>query len=248
MEAPVDCGPDTLCEWNGYYIDPGDGVALACVTIRRTGDECRPVEIEVLDACGPRRFVKSNDLLYDFLRGCDLTHISWVSWHAWHRRRELMPWPLFASLFRASDGRTAFAVRFSSPVLIDTIRYDSVVMRVVTIEQSTDWRLMRRIPIVRLDYTPSGPVPAGTTDQFRIHVSTDWIGDEISGRSTWLTWDGFAVEIDIFGDGILNCHRVPIDGEALGVDASPSGNGTPGGTYRSSFRVQAKPHKSENAA
>jgi hypothetical protein len=258
MGLAVDCSRPTLCEWNGHWIDPGDGIELACVRIGRDEDPCRPVNVEVVDPCGPRHFVKSNDLLYDFIRGCDLTHISWVSWHAWHRRRQPMPWPLFAGLFHwnqhdqhdPKNGWTAFAVRFSAPVVIDTIRYDSISMRAVTVEQATDWRLIRRIPITRLDFTPhgSGPFLAGTTDQVRVHVSTDWIADEIAGRSTWLTYDGFEVEFELDGFGVLDCHGQPVDADAIGLEAAPTGNGTPGGMYRSTFRVHAKPHKSENAA
>jgi hypothetical protein len=161
-----------------------------------------------------------------------------------------MPWKVFASLFDKTDGRTGFVVRFSAPVFVDTIRFDSVVMRAITIEQATDWRLVRRIPIVRLDFTPAASgLPPGTTDQMRFHVSPHWIKDEIDDdRSTWLTWNGFEVEIEIYGDGILDCHRQPIDGEAVGLEAFPSGNGSPGGTYRSAIRVAPKPYSPENAA
>lgn len=249
METPVDCTHPALCDWNGSFVDPADGVALACVDITQTGDECRPVEIVVWDPCGPRHFVKSNEILYDFIRGCDLTHIAWISWHHWHRQRHPMSWSQFESLFHASDGWTAFAVRFSGPVLKDTIRFDSVVMRAVTIEQATDWRVTRRVPIARLDLTPHGKVPPGTTDQLRIYVPGDWIGDEIEKeRSSWLTDRGFEIEIEIFGDGILDCHHQPIDADAIGVEPTPSGNGTPGGTYRSAFRVQPKPRRRESAA
>lgn len=258
MGEGVECVPPALCEWNGYWIDPHDGVALACLSIGRGDDPCRPIDIDVLDPCGPRHFVKSNDLLYDFIRGCDLTHISWVSWAAWHRQRELMPWPLFAGMFHLNEhnphdpenGSTAFALRFSAPVIIDTIRYDSISMRAITIEQATGWRLIRRIPITGFDFTPHGeaPFPPGTTNQVRVHVSTNWIGDEVRGRSTWLTFDGFEIEFELDGFGILDCHRQPIDAEAIGLEAAPTGNGSPGGIYRSAFRVRAKPHKSENAA
>ena len=253
MKDPVDCTPPGLCAWNGYDIDPAHGVALACVEITKTDDECDPVHIVVKDPCGPRHFVKSNDLLYDFIRGCDLTHISWVSWHKWHRRLELMPWPLFYKLFYLNptdkndldNGKTAFVMRFSSPVFISTIRYDSMAMRVITIEQPTDWRLIRRIPIVRFDYTPhnaSGLLP-GTTDQIRVFVSPDWIDDEIQGKSSWLTGNGFEVEIEFNGYGVLDCHHQPIDADTIGLEAFPTGNGSPGGIYRSAFRVHAKPHK-----
>ena len=256
MDAPVDCSHPALCDWNGYTIDPAAGVALACVTITKIADECHPFDIDVKDPCGPRDFVKSNDLLYDFIRGCDLTNISWVSWHYWHRHSEPMPWKVFAAAFdkpEATDDappvKTRFAVRFSAPVFADSIRFDSVAMRAATIEQSTDWRLVRRIPIVKLDLKPHGTakLPAGTTNQLQIYVDPDWVNDEISGNSSWLTWDIFEIEIEVYGDGILDCHRLAIDGEAIGIDAVPSGNGSPGGTYRSCFRVEPKPRKRDTA-
>ena len=122
-------------------------------------------------------------------------------------------------------------------------------MRAATIEQSTDWRLVRRIPIVKLNLTPHGTakLPAGTTNQLQIYVDPDWVNDEISGNSSWLTWDVFEIEIELYGDGILDCHRLAIDGEAIGIDAVPSGNGSPGGTYRSCFRVEPKPRKRDTA-
>lgn len=256
MHEPVDCSKPPLCEWRGYLIDPSDGVPLACVTLERTSDECRPIEIDVVDPCGPRRFVKNNDLLYDFIRGCDLSHISWVSWHFWHRHPTAMPWKLFAALFDkvadVAEGeepppvKTMFVVRFSAPVIKDTILFDSVAMRVATIEQSTDWRLVRRVPIVKLDLSPYGStaLPPGTTNQLQIFVDPDWVRDEIASHSSsWLTWDVFEVEIEVYGDGILDCHHLALDGEALGLEPFPSGNGSPGGTYRSSFRVEPKPSK-----
>jgi hypothetical protein len=256
MKDPVDCSHPGLCTWNGYDIDPAHGVALACVEVTKTDDECDPVHIVVKDPCGPRDFVKSNDLLYDFIRGCDLTHISWVSWHWWHRRLELMPWPMFAQLFHLNqnnkndpdNGKTAFVIRFSAPVFTSTIRYDSMVMRVITIEQPTDWRLIRRIPIVRFDYAShASGLPDGTTDQIRVVVSPDWIDDEIQGTSSWLTTNGFEVEVEFNGFGVLDCHHQPVSADTIGLEAFPTGNGSPGGIYRSAFRVHAKPHKPKYA-
>ena len=247
-DGPGDCSRPLSCTWHGYHLDPAAGVDLACVKVRKSDDPCYPVEIVVEDPCGPRHFVKNNELLYDFMRGCDLTHISWVSWHHWHRHEAAMPWKLFSHLFREKDGWTEFVVRFSAPVLRDTIRFDSVEMRAITIEQPTAWRLTRRIPIIKFDFTPHGTVPPNTTDQIRFIVARRWIKDEIEDDgASWLTDRGFELEIEIFGDGILDCHHQPIDGEAVGVEAFPSGNGSPGGTYRSCFRVEPKPHPPENA-
>jgi hypothetical protein len=73
--------PSRLCGWNGYMIDPADGIPLGCVRVWETSDECYPIGISAIDACSPRKLVKNNELLYDLIRGCDLTHISWISWY-----------------------------------------------------------------------------------------------------------------------------------------------------------------------
>lgn len=256
MDEEIDCRQPATCDWNGYRIDPSDGVALACVTIDKTDDGCHPIQIEVVDPCGPRHFVKNNELLYDFIRGCDLTRISWVSWHYWHRQNQPMPWKVFASAFAAADPgenpppvKTKFVIRFSGPVLAETIRFDSIAIRAVTVDQSTAWRLIRRVPILKLDLTPHGstPLPAGTTNQIQVYVDAYWVRDEITGGSSWLTWDVFEINVELNGDGILDCHHMPIDGEAIGLEAFPSGNGSPGGIYRSSFRVEPKPHSRQIA-
>jgi hypothetical protein len=251
-DADIPDDPEPLCEWQGYWISPRDGVALACVTVIESGDKCDPLVISCIDDdCGPRRLVKSNDLLYDLLRGCDLTRISWISWADWHRSREPVSWHHFAANFHpdgAGDGVTDFVIRFSGPVLADTIRLDTVVMTASIVEQPTGWLFTRRVPIVRIDVTPDTTTPGGqelppnTTNQMRLIVRPRWLRDELDkDEESWLSQREFTIEIEIRGDLILDCHRQAIDGEAIGLDPTPSGNGSPGGTFISSFRVHPKP-------
>jgi hypothetical protein len=237
---PPGCAP--LCEWQGLWIDPADGVPLACVRIGEQPDSCKKgIAGLVMDNCGPRRLVKNNDLLYDLVRGCDLTHIAHVSWHAWHRSPVEVPWHEFAERFH-TDGRTDFVVRFSRPVLAETIHPDVVVMRAITVEQATGWRVVHRVPIRAIDTTPSETLPAGTTDQMRVLIHRRWYEDEIRKREeSWLSGRSFHMEIEIRGDYILDCHRQSVDAEAVGLAATPTGNGSPGGTYLSNFHVAAKP-------
>ena len=85
-------------------------------------------------------------------------------------------------------------------------------------------------------------LPEGTTNQIRLKVKAKWIRDELQrDEESWLSEKEFSVEIEIRGDFILDCHQQPIDGNAIGTKAVPSGNGTPGGTFISSFRVLPKP-------
>ena len=45
------------------------------------------------------------------------------------------------------------------------------------------------------------------------------------------------VEIEIRGDYIVDCNGQTVDANAVGLSPSPTGNGTPGGTFLSTFRV-----------
>jgi len=237
-----------LCEWRGYRIDPKDGVPLACVVVDVQQGKC---DLEIVgcveDDCSPRRLVKSNDLLYDLIRGCDLARIAWISWAKWHRSDDQMPWKQFESLFE-ENGSTDFVVRFSHPVLEKTLKRDVITISAVTTEQATGWRVARRIPVVGLDLTADKTslkdypdLPAGTTNQMRVKVRPEWIRDEIErGRESWLSERDFRIEIEIYGDYILDCHGQAIDANQVGLRPAPTGNGSPGGTYRSNFRVERK--------
>ncbi len=87
-----------LCNWRGTLVALHDPVPLGLVTIGF--DSCGNALIVSLDNdCAPRKLVKNNDLLFDLIRGCDLTHIAAISWGDWHRRREPVPWPEFVRWF-----------------------------------------------------------------------------------------------------------------------------------------------------
>jgi hypothetical protein len=233
--APPDS--DSWCTWNDYTLDLTDGVDLACVTVAQPPGKCEPLALVVDDACSPRKLVKNNDLLYDLIRGCDLTHISDVSWHPWHRSREVVPWADFAAMLEP-DAKPGFAIEFSAPVLVDTLRRDAVLMTVFTVDSGTGWRIPRRLPL-RIDAdSPDGK----TTQRIRLLVAQKWSGDEgpRSGESL-LAGRRFTVEIEVRGDLILDCHGQPVDADAVGLRAMPSGDGMPGGTYVSSFRVEGRP-------
>ena len=45
------------------------------------------------------------------------------------------------------------------------------------------------------------------------------------------------VEIEIRGDFIVDCNGQTVDANAIGLSPAPTGNGTPGGTFFSTFRV-----------
>ena len=72
------CEPTLHRGRDGFAFDPEAGVPLACVTIAyRCGD---PYVAAVTDSVGPRRLTRPNDVLFDLIRGCDLTRIKDVGW------------------------------------------------------------------------------------------------------------------------------------------------------------------------
>ena len=259
-EGREDCPPE-LCEWNGHWIEPKGGIPLACVRVERIDEDenekkprrCEPIRFEVEDACGPRRIVKGNDLVYDLLRGCDLTRISWIGWSDWHGRVKRIEWNEFAAKFKGgphwrpqTDVETDFVVRFSGPVFADSFHRDAVVITVIGIDQSTGWELVRRVPIARLDPTPapgSTGLAAGMTNQVRVWVTGDWAHDELEPGRSWLSDREFTVEIEVRGSLIRDCREQAVDADTdpHELDGVPSGNGTAGGTFLSMFRVAPKP-------
>ena len=58
-----------------------------------------------------------------------------------------------------------------------------------------------------------------------------------AASSTGDTW----VEIEVRGDFIVDCNGQPVDANAVGRRSAPTGNGTPGGTFLSTFRVEPRP-------
>jgi hypothetical protein len=277
-EAAEPQHPGTLCGWRGYCLDPGDGVPLGCVKVWKkpkadpkqdpkrdpkkdppnTPRDCDVIVIELTGGCDPRRLVKNNDLLYDLIRGCDLTRISKTSWQAWHRSGDAMPWQTFYDMFFATalpqpqpgekppvEIPTQFVVSFSGLVRRDTLRRDAVIMTAITVEKDSKWLVAKRVPLAKLDATPSSSAATtdpDLTDQVRLVVRYGWIHDELleASGSDFADHD-FVIEMEVRGDLITDCHGQSLDANPAGIPAAPSGNGTPGGTYISSFPVKRKP-------
>ncbi|MDQ6634885.1 MAG: hypothetical protein M3Z10_09030, partial [Gemmatimonadota bacterium] len=99
LEVEDEC-PRRLCEIDEpcahVRVDLCHGVPLACVGAML--DDCNNWTFgPIVEACGPRRLVKRNDLLFDLIRGCDLTRIKEFGWERWHRSDDLVDFGTFAS-------------------------------------------------------------------------------------------------------------------------------------------------------
>src|SRR5206468_4886161 len=125
-----------------------------------TKDDCGNWIIQSIeDACGPRRLVKRNDLLFDLINGCDLTTIIETGWARWHRRSvPPVPFGDFAKAlgwdndtedyeYRTHD----FWVRFSRPVVAATLKPDVFAIAVMTDQSDDFWRRYVRLPITSIE-------------------------------------------------------------------------------------------------
>lgn len=264
-------GP-SLADCDGLAVDAGAPVNLGCVTIAGGGGRCEPVLVDAIeDACGPRRLVKTNDLLYDLIRGCDLTRIRDVSWRAHHRRLDWanpVPWEDFAELLPpASQGggtppdhdpekitadedgsliiphASGFRVHFTAQVLSETLLPDVMTITIFTIDGDSGWRIGHRLPVVALQPLDENVVDGRkVASGFVALVDPGWVPEE-GKRASYSAFqrEQFLVEISVHGSLIVDCSGQAVDADHRGRDGLPSGNGSPGGTFQSSFLVDSMP-------
>jgi hypothetical protein len=234
-------------------VDLRHGVPLACVDTDR--DVCKKWRFAEVDPCGPRRLVKRNDLLFDLIRGCDLTRIRRIGWASFHRRDadSKVAWPEFAASFGNQDkdhgGNNVtdrYWVEFTRPVRIDTLGVDCFTMTATFEEDEGGWGETLRVPIVEV--IPSGG-DADFATQVRLVIDAGWVEDACTGHRSKSRFrhDEALVEIEIHGDYILDCNGQAVDANAHGRLPMPTGNGTPGGTFRSNFVVEKRPDETKPA-
>jgi len=248
LDFNIDC--DRLCvidePCGRVRVDLGHGVPLACV--RLEVDECGCwIFGEEIEACGPRRLVKRNDVLFDLIRGCDLTRICRIGWAPWHRARHAVPWFEFAKSFGDSGPEGSYVtvdywVEFSRPVRADTVRADCFAMTILVPEDEGGWLTPMRVPIVGVHTDEGAPdVPAGHVTRATIMVDSGWVDDAVRGRKTHFAEDQTSVEIEVLGDYMVDCNGQPVDANAIGLSAAPTGNGVPGDRFISKFHVEMRP-------
>jgi hypothetical protein len=237
-------GECSLCEieepCGKVRVDVKNGVPLACVKL--VTDKCGLAFGAIVDACGPRRLVKRNDLLFDLIRGCDLTRINDYGWQAWHREDTTVLYEDFKSAFGPGGGNAAeyvtdkFWVEFSRPVRRKTVRADCFVMTIISSENDDRWWETSRVPIVRVEMPPGDLIERAT-----IVVGGKWLRGAVRSDSTRLQNGPFRVELEVRGDFIVDCNGQTVDANPHGLTKVPTGNGTPGGTFLSTFLVAAAP-------
>lgn len=230
-------------------VDLCHGVPLACVEIVR--DECENWAFHVaIDACGPRRFVKRNDLLFDLIQGCDLTRISAIGWHEWHRSETPVPFHEFLHALGYVHGgdreererpgmpTVRFWVEFSRPVRWNTLRPDCFTMTALGADIESGWWREFRVPIVGVEPYPNVEERSDLVRGAVLLIDGSWLVDAVKSKWSIFARDDTRVEIEIHGDFIIDCNGQAVDANAIGLASARSGNGTPGGTFRSTFTVE----------
>ncbi|HBB95854.1 MAG TPA: hypothetical protein DC054_10725 [Blastocatellia bacterium] len=248
LKVGGECG---LCEieepCGKVRVDVRNGVPLACVKL--VTDKCGLAFGTVEDACGPRRLVKRNDLLFDLIRGCDLTRIKDIGWAQWHRKSDPIPFEDFANAFAQGGDQEPeyvtrdFWVQFSRPVRRDTVRRDCFVMTIITSEPDDVWWETLRVPIVRVKAEDTDLV-----DHATIVVDGPWLRDTLRGAASIFQGKVTRVEVEVRGDFIVDCNGQTVDANPRGRVPVPTGNGTPGGTFLSTFLVGPAPTPSRPAS
>jgi hypothetical protein len=227
-------------------VDLRHGVPLACVRLDR--DECSDWMFVALDieACGPRRLVKRNDVLFDLIRGCDLTRIRKIGWDHLHRQEKPVPFKAFAGSFGVKQSNGTYAasqywVEFSRPVRERTVRADCFSMTVTVPEDEGGWQEVKRVPILGVVLSGGMDVPKDHVTRAELVIDGGWVRDELrESTKTIFNHQEVSVEIEIRGDYIVDCNGQTVDANAVGLSPYPTGNGTPGGTFVSTFSVAAR--------
>jgi hypothetical protein len=233
----------------GLKVDLCHGVPLACVRLMR--DDCGDWTIrDIADACGPRRLVKRNDLLFDLIRGCDLTRIEEIGWAPFHRAKDPIAWDIFVPSFDGTDDSGVrltrdYWIRFSKPIQTETIHRDCFTFSAIFREFEGGWGEILRVPIgVRWQEDPEHK---GHTSRVDLVVDSDWLHDAINDNSRFEQYIS-RIEITVRGDYLLDCNGQAVDANARGRSPAPTGNGVPGDTYISTFQVQQKPPRGRQSS
>jgi hypothetical protein len=242
------CRPGRLSRVRGLDVDFEGGVALAHVCFRR-------------GECGELVFFEIRDII----RGCELVRIKDIGWRNWHDDPGIVigRTPFSYMFVRPAEGTipqstggeddddnvpaekptyphidTRFWVCFSGPVQIASLNRDVISITLVQPDGREAVGNMVRVPIGGIWHLPTlEGDPPGTTRGFRPFVLYQfWQGEIQRGARTGFNSETL-VEIRIRGQAIIDWAGRPIDGDSI-AQRLPSGNGTPGGEFLSSWRVK----------
>jgi hypothetical protein len=239
------CEPALPRGRDGFAFDPDAGVPLACVTI---GYRCGDPYVEmVVDAVGPRRLTRPNDVLFDLIRGCDLTRIRDVGWRGFVEAPEgKVSFEEYSQMFvgGGSGARTPaavdtrFWVLFSGPVQIASLSPHAIAITLLHWDSDEAVRLVRRLPVTGIKVAPTAPGdPPGSTRAFLPIVHGNyWLEEIFSTSNAYDEREGTFVEIGVRGGLIVDVAGQLVAGGGGYLETRP---GWPGSDFISIFTVNA---------
>ena len=239
------CEPALAPGRDGFAFDPDAGVPLACVTIAyRCGD---PYVAAVTDSIAPRRLTRPNDVLFDLIRGCDLTRIKDVGWRAFLAAPgDRVSFEDYAAMFvggRAGTRTpppvdTRFWVLFSGPVQAASLSPHVIAITLLHWDSDDAVRLVRRMPVSGIKVAPTLPGdPPGSTRAFVPIVHGNyWLEEIYSSTSAYDEREGTIVEIGVRGGLIVDASGQLVAAGGGFLETRP---GWPGGDFISAFTVTA---------
>jgi hypothetical protein len=245
------CCPSRLSTLGCCDVDFDAGVPLVYVTVKV--DACRLIFTEITRIIGCRDFTAIQD-------------IGWRNWHV-QPNIEIGRGPFFAMFEPPTEALAAppgseddadfdsqafserpayppvdthFWVCFTGPVQVASLTPDVMTISLAQADsREAVWNVVL-VPIIRLWCAPASPGdPVGTTRGFRPLVQHEfWSGEINRGVSSGFSRRTF-VEIRIRGSAIVDWCGRAIDGYSIGRHL-PTGNGSPGGDFVSSWRVRRR--------
>ena len=120
---------------------------------------------------------------------------------------------------------------------------DCFAMTVMSAEREGGWWQTFRVPIIRVDTEDAANFPTEPDDPpghvrgARIVVDGSWVEDAVRGRRSLFLGSETRIEFEVRGDFIVDCNGQTVDTNAVGLSPSPTGNGTPGDRFLSTFTV-----------
>jgi len=239
------CAPALEPGRDGFAFDPAAGVPLACVTIGyRCGD---PYVAAVVDSIGPRRLTRPNDVLFDLIRGCDLTRIKDVGWRKFLATPDdKIAFEDYSAMFVGGKAGnrtpppvdTRFWVLFSGPVQAASLSPHVIAITLLHWDSDDAVRLMRRLPVTGIKVAPTLPGdPPGSTRAFVPIVHGNyWLEEIYSTASAYDEREGTIVEIGVRGGLVVDSNGQLVAAGGGWLETRP---GWPGSDFISAFTVTA---------
>jgi hypothetical protein len=204
--------------------------------------------------------------IQQIVRGCELTRIKDIGWRNWHDDPTVIIGrrPFYYMFVKPVDASvppdpnpdeydedeepadrpmyppvdTRFWVCLTAPVQIASLTRDVISITLLQPASKEAVGNMVRVPIAGIwhEQTRDGD-PPGTTRGFRPFVTYQFWAGELKGGARSGFGSETLVEIRVHGDRIIDWAGRPIDANGI-VHHLPTGNGTPGGEFLSSWRVK----------